>query len=135
MNWRLAIAFSPIGVLMGAVITSGLDNPWIILLWTFFGLLSAYVIGKYETVKWWLNAIVIGVIWGILQNLVVSLFFDSYLTNNSGYVRPLNGPEAFPTRYWVLLIAPATGIGTGLLILLFALLLKWINKNRWAQKV
>ncbi|MDC8005394.1 hypothetical protein POV27_15125 [Aureisphaera galaxeae] len=124
MNWRFIFFLSPIGVLMGALLVKGIGNPWIIIFWTLFGLLTAYMLSRYIPEKWFPTALAIGTLWGIFHNILESIFFDTYLVNNEGYTQVLSNPNWIRARYWVLLTGPIVGLGTGFLIAIFTWLLK-----------
>ncbi len=125
IHWKLAFALSPIGILMGAIMVLGLATPELIIpLWVAFSIGTAFMILRYAPEQWFLQALVIGLIWGLFHNIVESVFFDTYLTNNSGYEGAMSNPDFIAARYWVIFTGPLAGIATGCMVGFFVWIIK-----------
>jgi hypothetical protein len=117
MNWYLLIVLSALGLPMGALSVRGLTHRIELWLWVLLGLFAALAIAKNANSRWALQALLVGIAWGLLNALLQSLFFESYSANNAEMLARFNDrPSPVPVRYFLLLLGPLTGAATGIVI-------------------
>lgn len=116
LNWELVAALAPVGLVMGFLMVGGAGLPTIPIAWMVACAVTALAIARWGESRWIARAVTIGVVWGVLHNVVESVMFDSYLANNPGFEDALSNPDFFPARYFVLLTGPVAGFATGLLV-------------------
>ncbi|NND63775.1 MAG: hypothetical protein HKN48_11360 [Flavobacteriaceae bacterium] len=128
----MVIAFSPIGLFMGCLMIMGSQIPWVIIIWATFSFMVAYVIAKYEKQKLLFHAILIGIIWGILHNIVAAIFSELFLLNYPNLINVSSRPESISLGYWLFVTGPIVGFCLGILITMFVYFLKVVNEKKWS---
>ena len=123
MDWKLIALLSVVGIIMGLLSVRGFTQKIEPVLWLLFGIATSLVISK-NLEKPFLHGLVIGVAWGILNGLLQSAFFDTYLANNSSVQQSFQKNSSIPPRIFVLATAPIIGLITGVILGGLSLLLK-----------
>jgi hypothetical protein len=112
-RWPLA-ALAMLGPAFGALMVLGVGNPTQPLLWLAACGLAARVLVERPRGVWAWEALALALAWGTLHNVVESIWFEAYLTNNPGYADRLSNPAWLPARCWVLVTGPLAGLGVGI---------------------
>ena len=123
MDWKLVLLLSAIGIIMGLLSLKGFTQKIEPFLWLLFGLATSLILSK-NIDRPFLHGIAIGIGWGVLNGLIQSAIFDTYLSNNPSLQQSFQKKAFVPPRYFVLLTAPIIGLITGLFLGGLSLLLK-----------
>ena len=114
MNWSILLILSLPAIVMAALSLKGYTQGIELYLWLFIGLFTVTVVLKNVDHHVYIHLILIGLFWGMINSLIQSLFFDMYLAHNSSAALGFGKlPDTMNPRLIVLLIGPATGVGTG----------------------
>jgi len=126
MNWTIILLLSSFGLIMGLLSIKGYTQKIEPFLWLLFGIITALVLSKNTDNKTFLHALLIGLLWGVLNGIAQSVFFDQYLANNTNLQERFKQSTFMHPRYFVLLTGPVIGLITGLVLGGLALLFKKI---------
>jgi hypothetical protein len=113
MRWLLIILLSLLGVLLGVLNLLGLapgamTYVFSIVLW----LVMAILIGRFAQGKYFLHGFLTGIIFSIINTVIVYLFYDTYVANSVAMQEQMaKMPEGFNMRTVMLAGAP---IGAGI---------------------
>lgn len=129
MNWKIILLLSLFGVLMGLNYVFGLIQGLEWLLWLIIAIISAYVLYKQTDRLLFTHAVLTGIIMGIFNTIVQSALFDKYLENTPESEGIPQWPITIEPQYFLLMAGPFVGIVYGLVIGLFALIIKKILKK------
>lgn len=124
MNYTFIIILSTFGLVMGALSVKGYTQKIEPFLWLALGIFASLVISKNISEKTFLHALVIGLLWGILNGITQSVFFDKYMANNTSLQDSFKKVTFVQPRYFVLMTAPVIGLITGAVLGGLSLLLK-----------
>lgn len=124
MRWLLIILLSLLGVLLAVLNLLGLAEgamAWVfsIVLW----LVMAILIGQFAGGKYFLHGFLTGLIFALINSVIVYLFYDTYMANSTAMQEAMSKmPEGFNMRTVMLAGAPINagiaGVVLGLLSLL-----------------
>jgi hypothetical protein len=124
MRWILILLLSLLGILQGLLSLMGLIEGVMayvvsIILW----LIIAIIIGRFAGGKYFLHGFLTGLIFALINSLMVYLFYDTYLANSTAMQEALRKvPEGFNMRAVMLAGAPINagiaGVVLGLLSIL-----------------
>lgn len=117
MNWSILFILSLPAVLMAALSLKGYTQGIELYLWLFIALFTITVVLKNVDHHVYIHLLLIGLFWGMINSLIQSLFFEMYLAHNSSAAVGFGKlPESMNPKLIVLLIGPATGVGTGMVM-------------------
>jgi hypothetical protein len=123
MRWLLIVLLSLLGVLLGVLNLLGLAEgamAWVfsIVLW----LVMAILIGHFAGGKYFLHGFLTGIIFALINSVIVYLFFDTYMASSAMQEAMSKMPEGFNMRTVMLAGAPINagiaGVVLGLLSIL-----------------
>ena len=129
MKWKTILLLSLFGILMGLNSVFGVIKNIEWLLWLIIAIVSAYVLNKQTKKLLVTHAVITGLFIGILNAIVQSSLFDSYFVNNPEIEGFKQWPITVEPQYFLLMAGPFVGIVYGLVIGLFALIIKKITKR------
>lgn len=129
MKWKTILLLSLFGILMGLNSVFGIIKNVEWILWLVIAIISAYVLNKRTTKLLVTHAVVTGLFMGVLNAIIQSSLFDSYLANNPEIEGFKQWPITVEPQYFLLMAGPFAGIIYGLIIGLFALIIKKISKK------
>jgi hypothetical protein len=114
MNWNIVLLLSGFGLTMGAASVLGLTTGIELWLWLAIGVICVAILVRRVHRKAGLHGFFVGLIGGSIAPVVQFLMFPAYLANNpqlEGDFAQL--PGGLEPRYFVLLLAPLAGLGSG----------------------
>jgi hypothetical protein len=124
MRWLLIVLLSLCGVLLAVLNLLGLAEGamayvFSIVLW----LVMAILIGRFAGGKYFLHGFLTGLIFALINSVLVYLFFDTYMANSTAMQEAMSKvPEGFNMRTVMLAGAPINagiaGVVLGLLSIL-----------------
>ena len=130
MNWKTILLLSLFAIPIGLNNVFGFIQELKWLLWLIIAIISAYVLYKQTNRLLFTHAVLTGVIIGIFNSVVQSALFDKYFENNPEIAGLPQWSITIEPQYFLLMVGPFRGIIYGLLIGLFALIMKKILKSR-----
>ena len=130
MKWKTILLLSLFGILMGLNSVFGIVKNIEWLLWLIIAIVSAYILNKQTKKLLVTHAVITGLFMGILNAIIQSSLFDMYLANNPEIEGFKQWPITIEPQDFLLMAGPFMGIVYGLVIGLFALLIKKISKKR-----
>ena len=117
MNWYLIVVLSAPGLLMGCLSLRGLTQKVEPYLWISLGLFAALTLARNCDTRWFLHAFLVGLAWGVLNSVMQCAFFETYSVYNAELLSGMKDrPAPIPTRFFFLLLGPAIGAATGLVL-------------------
>ena len=116
MNWEIVALLSLFGLVMGILSVNGYTQKIEPLIWLLAGMVSAFILAKNVTSKIFLYGITLGVLWGILNGIIQSIFFDRYLKKNPKYKNAYQKKMPVRPRFFVLIAGPLIGLLTGVMV-------------------
>ena len=123
MDWKLILLLSAIGLIMGLLSVKGFTQKIEPFLWVLFGIATSLVLSK-NVDRPFLYGLAIGIGWGVLNGVIHSAFFDTYIMNNPSIQQAFQKKTFVQPRYFALITAPVIGLITGLALGGLSLLLK-----------
>ncbi len=114
MNWFIVILLSLFGIVMGLLSVKGMTKGIEPFLWVVLGIFVVIVLAKNPVPKFFLQAFVIGLMWGILNSLMAVFFFQTYLSNNPQVVAQFQTKGGSVKPGFFLMMGPIIGVVTGL---------------------
>ncbi|MEZ4889210.1 MAG: hypothetical protein R2779_01215 [Crocinitomicaceae bacterium] len=127
MNYKIIIILSSIGLIMGLLTVKGFTQKIEPFLWLLFGIATSLVLSKNIDEKTFLHGLIIGLTWGIINGMIQSAFFDTYISNNPQLQQSFSKSTFIQPRYFVLATGPIIGLITGLVLGGLSVLLKKIG--------
>lgn len=124
MNWIVIMLLSLFGIIMGVLSIKGFTQKIEPVLWLLFGIVAALVLSKNIEQKVFLHGLLVGVIWGTLNGIVQSVFFETYLASNMAIKESFTKITFMKPRIFVLITGPVIGLFAGLIVGGLSLLLK-----------
>lgn len=124
MRWSLILLLSLGGLLMGVLALLGMVEgtmAWVIsiALW----LVMAVVLGKFAGGKYFMHGFLTGIIFALLNSLLVYIFYDIYVANSAAMQEALSKvPEGFNMRTLMLVGVPINAGISGVVLGLLAML-------------
>ena len=94
-------------------------------LWFIFGIIASTILARNVAEDLFIHAFIIGVLWGVINGCLQSLFLDQYLINNPQYADMFKRGATINPRLVPILSGVVIGLVTGLV--LFAM--TWITKK------
>jgi hypothetical protein len=115
MNWTVIFFLSLPAIVMGILSLKGLTQNKELFLWLGLGALCIAYIFFYVHSHPFYHLFIIGLLWGILNSAVQSLFYQIYLTHNNKAAISYNKlAKSMNPRLAMLLIGIGTGTGIGI---------------------
>ena len=134
MNWSKIFTLSLPGMIMGTLSLFGLTRGIEPVLWLFVALGCAWWLAKTVPSRVFLHGLFVGLLMGIGNSVMQSLFFDSYMASNPESTQAFQQiPGGLSPRIFVLMAGSIVGFVYGLLLGLFALLATKFGKPRSAE--
>ena len=125
MNWLLVVLLSLFGGLMGFLSIKGYTQKIEPFLWVLFAIATALVLSKNVDQKSFIHALIIGFLWGVLNGVIQSSFFDQYISHHPSVKDSFEKSAAYmKPRLFVLVTGPVIGLVTGGVIGVLTLLFK-----------
>jgi hypothetical protein len=124
MDWKAIIILSTFGPLMGFLSVKGFTLKLEPFLWLLFGIATSLILSKNIEHNTMMHGLCIGLLWGIGNGLIQTLFFENYLANNPQVRDNFIKITFIQPRYFVLVTAPVIGLITGLVLGGLSLILK-----------
>lgn len=121
MNWHIILSLSLFGIVMGMLSLKGYTRGvFEYYLWVILAIFSVGVIAKNVDNRFFLVALITGLLWGFLNSIVQSIFFPTYAANNPIAAESYkNLPQAINPRFFVIIsgivIGGITGAAMGVL--------------------
>jgi hypothetical protein len=113
MNWELLLLLSLFGLIIGILSVNGYTQKIEPLIWLLSGMFSAFILARNVSSQIFLYGVALGLVWGILNGLIQSIFFERYLEKNPKYKDAYNKKMPVQPRFFVLLAGPVIGLLTG----------------------
>ena len=129
MNWKTILLLSLFAILMGFNSVFGIIQNIEWVLWLVIAIVSGYVLVRNTKKLLFTHAVVTGIIMGVFNAVIQSALFDTYLLNDPQIEGLSQWPTTIEPQYFLLIAGPFIGIVYGLLIGLFALIIKKISKK------
>ena len=121
MNWKLIFGLAGFGVLMGILSLFGYTQGIEWLLWLVIAVICSVVIAKTVSGKFFLTGLLVGILDGVFNSIVQSVFFDAYLSHNPRAAEGFGPiPGGLDPRFFILIAGPFIGLLYGLVLGLFA---------------
>ncbi|HLG94261.1 MAG TPA: hypothetical protein VI546_05440 [candidate division Zixibacteria bacterium] len=121
MNWKLIFGLAGFGVLMGILSLFGYTQGIEWLLWLVIAIICSVVIAKTVSGKFFLTGLLVGILDGVFNSIVQSVFFDAYLSHNPRAAEGFGPiPGGLDPRFFILIAGPFIGLLYGLVLGLFA---------------
>ena len=134
MNWKQVLTLSLSGLIMGTLSLFGLTRGIEPILWLLIALGYAWWLAKTIPSRVFLHGLFVGVLMGIGNSVMQSLFFDSYVTSNPESAQAFQQiPGGLSPQIFVLMAGSIVGFLYGLLLGLFALLAAKFGKPQSAE--
>ena len=114
---------------MGFISVFGIIQNIEWLLWLLIAIVSGYVLAKRTKRLLFTHASITGLFMGILYAIILSSLFDMYLANNLESEGFKQWDITIEPQYFLLMVGPFVGIVYGLVIGVFALIIKKISKK------
>jgi hypothetical protein len=117
MNWKLISLLSGFGVLMGVASVLGFTKGLEGLLWLVIAAVCVCLVAWRAPGRWFLHGFCVGLIGGAVAPVIQVLFFSSYMANNPDLAtRFAEIPGGMEARYFFLMLTPAIGLLSGLVL-------------------
>ncbi|MBK8847306.1 MAG: hypothetical protein IPO27_12480 [Bacteroidetes bacterium] len=116
MNWKLIILLSSPGVIMGLLSVLGYTHKIEIYLWICFAIATALILARNTVDRLFVHALLIGIIWGLLNAICQKLFFDMYFKNNAQLHQAFSKSTWVPPHMLPLVSGPVIGLIAGLVL-------------------
>jgi len=134
MNWKQIFTLSLSGLIMGTLSLFGLTRGIEPILWLLIALGSAWWLAKTTPSRVFLHGLFTGVLMGVGNSVMQSLFFDSYVASNPESAQAFQQiPGGLSPQIFVLMAGSIVGFLYGLLLGLFALLAAKFGKPQSAE--
>jgi len=131
MNWKLIFLLSLFSIGMGFASVFGLTQQYEWLMWLVIGTICAWIFAKRVTDDYFLYGFYLGILDGVFNSVIQSLFFSTYLSNNPRMVEGLKDmPEAVPPAVIILIMGPIIGALSGVVFGLLTVIASKIVKKR-----
>ena len=101
---------------MGILSVNGLTQKREPVFWFLGGVIAAFILARNLSTHLFVHALSIGVLWGVLNGLIQSIFFERYLEKNPKYRESYQKKLPVKPRYFVLIAGPIIGLVTGAVI-------------------
>lgn len=124
MNWKLIALLCSPGILMGILSIMGYTHKIELYLWICFAIATSLILARNTTDRLFVHALLIGIIWGLLNAICQMLFFDLYLHNNPHLQQAFAKSSSLPPRMMPLITGPVVGLVTGLVLAALSFLAK-----------
>jgi hypothetical protein len=122
MNWRVIVSLSAFGVAMGLATISLIPSNVEPLFWLVIFVICAYVIARRVASKFFLHGLVLSLVNSIWITASHVAFFDTYIANHPQEASmTASMPFSSHPRVLMLVIGPAIGAVTGVILGLFCL--------------
>ncbi|MCI0708117.1 MAG: hypothetical protein L0Y80_11605 [Ignavibacteriae bacterium] len=90
MNWKLILLVSCLGLLMSVLSIFGLTQGIEPFLWVPIALGSAYILASKLSSKHFLAGLIAGFLMGLINGVMQSSFYDTYIANNPQIAESMN---------------------------------------------
>ena len=133
MNWKLILQLSLFGLIMAFGTVSMIPTTFEPVFWVVIYVLSAYIIAKGCTQKYFMNGFMVAIFNCVWITAVHAYFYSAYIKNHP-YMSPqkLGLPLSMYThpREALIITAPGFAIGCGIVLGLFAFVASKIVKKK-----
>jgi len=129
LDWLYILILAEFGVVMGVLSVNGLTRNIAPYLWVVFSGISAWVLVKKVQRNLFVHGLILGVFWALINALIQSLFFDSYLVHNPVHVSVFAEIPFINPGYLTILVSPVYGLLMGVFIGAVALLIKKLQSQ------
>ncbi|MDF1613308.1 hypothetical protein [Stygiobacter electus] len=130
MNWKLIFSLLPFGFVMGVASVFGLTQGIEWLLWLIIAVVCAFVVSRRLQTKHFPTALLVGFSMSLLNGVIQSAFFNTYLSNNTMAAQGFKQiPGGLDPRFFILVSSLVIGIVYGAVIGLFTLLVRKFSKG------
>ena len=117
MNWIVIFILSSPALIMGLLSLKGYTQNKELFIWLSLGFISVAYIFFYVHSHPFFHLFIIGLFWGIINSIIQSSFYPTYIANNKKAARSYAKiSKSMNPRIVMLLIGLATGIATGLIL-------------------
>lgn len=126
MNWKNILILLFVGAVMAVLSVLGyIKGNFEFVLWILLGIVSAYLIAKKGGKMPFMEGVTLGVLSGIVNSVIQSAMFDTYLLNNPESLDGLKQiPLSMPPQYLILFAGPFFGIVYGIVVGIIAMSLR-----------
>lgn len=115
MDWSITIILSLPALVMGLLSVKGYTQNKELILWLSLGLLCVLYIFFYVKGRPFFHLFTIGMLWGILNSSIQSIFYPTYIANNPKAAKGYSKLSSkYNPRIIILLIGLGTGVATGI---------------------
>ncbi|WNJ18139.1 hypothetical protein [Pontibacter sp. G13] len=118
MNWRILNLLSLAAVGMALLAIFGITTRNVeMMLWLVVCVLGAWVLIKeVPEEKGRVHALLLGVMWGLINGLLQSFLFDTYLANNPAITEQMSEPMPVPAPVMPIFSSLIAGMFSGVLM-------------------
>ena len=116
MKWTLVAILSVPAFVMGSLSIFGLTQGIELFLWLGFAAGAAGLLAKYLESRLLIHTLLVGLLWGLVNGVLQSLFFPTYLANNPAARNELLEVTFIEPHSFAILAGPIPGILTGFVI-------------------
>ena len=116
MNWKIIILLSIAALIMGPLSVFGFTQGLEPFLWLIFAVAAGVILSRTVKTRLLAHALLIGIVWGILNGLIQAIFFETYLANNPTNAEEFRSVTFVNARFVPLIGGPIPGIIAGLVI-------------------
>jgi hypothetical protein len=114
MSWRLIFLLSLLSIPMGFASLLGLTGSYEWLMWLAVGIFSAWRFATKTKVDLFLHGFYLGILDGIFNSVIQSIFFRTYLANNPRMVDAFSSlPQDLSPKLVLLIMGPIIGVVSG----------------------
>jgi hypothetical protein len=115
MNWQIIFLLSLPAIIMGLLSLRGFTQNKELTLWFGLGALCIAYVFFYIHSHPFYHLFIIGLFWGILNSLVQSLYYSTYISHNAKAAVGYNKlSKSMNPRFIIILIGIGTGTGIGI---------------------
>lgn len=113
MNWKLIISLSLFGAAMGLASLFGYTQGIELFLWIIIAGICGMVLAKKVQGKLFLYGLFVGILDGVLNGIVQTLFFSTYIANNAESMTRFQDGTFSLSPLFTLMTGPVVGLVYG----------------------
>ena len=131
MNWELIFSLAAFAIAMGVASVFGYTQGIELYCWLVIACICAFVLARSVVHKLFLHGLLVGIAQGIINGIVQSSFYNTYLQNNPQVAEQMRqNPFPFPPSVFVLLSSPFIGAVYGVVVGLLTMILVKVMRKR-----